>query len=404
MIDKTENDLERGFDQVRELIVLRKTRAYRAVNNESILCNWEIGMYVSDKLKTAEWGSKTVEKLSQFICLQMPGEKGYDRKSLYRMVQFVETYTNDEFVATLWRQIESKDYKIKKITESIPSALFDNESYDDKIVATLWRQLGKKVSSIAELWQLLDPAINYFVVHVLANITWSIHKKIISGCTSAEERLYYLNLCIAEQPTVRELNRLVDTGAYERTLLGDKKMPIELKKNRPELLGVFKDRYMVDFAHLGSNEVEKDLHSALVNNMKQFILDLGPNFIFMGSEYRLQVGMNDFFIDLLFFERELQCMVAFELKTTEFKPEYKGQLEFYLEALDRDVRKSHENPSIGILLCKTADVRVVEYAMSRNLSPMLVAKYEKELIPKEILQNYLLELDDDMEGQRDLSE
>lgn len=312
------------------------------------------------------------------------------------MVQFVETYTNDDFVATLWRQIESKDYRIKKITESIPSGLTDNESYDDKIVATLWRQLDEKISAIAGLWQKSDSAINYFVIHVLANITWSIHKKIISGCTSAEERLYYLNLCVAEQPTVRELNRLVDTGAYERTLLGDKKMPIELKKNRPELLGVFKDRYMVDFAHLGNNEVEKDLHSALVNNMKQFILDLGHDFIFMGSEYRLQVGMNDFFIDLLFFERELQCMVAFELKTTEFKPEYKGQLEFYLEALDRDVRKPHENPSIGILLCKTADVRVVEYAMSRNLSPMLVAKYEKELIPKEMLQNYLLELDDDI--------
>lgn len=379
MVDKTDNNIEQGFNQVCDLIALRKSRAYQAVNKESILCNWEIGMYVSNKLKTAEWGSKTVEKLSQYIREQLPGEKGYDKKSLYRMVQFVETYTNDEFVATLWRQLENKDHKIKKIAAFIPDDLSDKGISGDKIVATLWRQSS--------------PIVYKFVVHVLANITWSIHKRIISGCTSPEERLYYLNLCMAEQPTVRELNRLVDTGAYERTLLGDKKMPSELKKSRPELLGVFKDRYMVDFANLGNNEAEKDLHSALVNNMKKFILDLGQDFIFMGSEYRLQVGMNDFFIDLLFFERELQCMVAFEIKTTEFKPEYRGQLEFYLEALDRDVRKPHENPSIGILLCKTADIRVVEYAMSRNISPMLVAKYEKELIPKEVLQNYLLELD-----------
>lgn len=365
MIDKTDNTIEQGFNQVCDLITLRKARAYQAVNKESILCNWEVGMYVSNKLKTAEWGSKTVEKLSQYIREQLPGEKGYDRKNLYRMVQFVETYTDDEFVATLWRQF------------------------------------GEDSVSITELWRQFNPIICNFVVHILANITWSIHKKIISGCTSAEERLYYLNLCMAEQPTVRELNRLVDTGAYERTLLGDKKMPTKLKKNRPELLGVFKDRYMVDFANLGNHEAEKDLHSALMNNMKKFILDLGQDFIFMGSEYRLQVGMNDFYIDLLFFERELQCMVAFEIKTTEFKPEYRGQLEFYLEALDRDVRKPHENPSIGILLCKTADIRVVEYAMSRNISPMLVAKYEKELIPKEVLQNYLLELDRWMEKEEE---
>lgn len=358
-------------------------------------------MYVSNKLKTAEWGSKTVEKLSQYIREQLPGEKGYDRKNLYRMVQFVETYTDDEFVATLWRQLENKDYKIKRIATFIPDDSSDKGISDDKIVATLWRQFGEDSVSITELWRQFNPIICNFVVHILANITWSIHKKIISGCTSAEERLYYLNLCMAEQPTVRELNRLVDTGAYERTLLGDKKMPTKLKKNRPELLGVFKDRYMVDFANLGNHEAEKDLHSALMNNMKKFILDLGQDFIFMGSEYRLQVGMNDFYIDLLFFERELQCMVAFEIKTTEFKPEYRGQLEFYLEALDRDVRKPHENPSIGILLCKTADIRVVEYAMSRNISPMLVAKYEKELIPKEVLQNYLLELDRWMEKEEE---
>ena len=131
--------------------------------------------------------------------------------------------------------------------------------------------------------------------------------------------------------------------------------------------------------------------------MKKFILDLGNDFIFVDESFRLQVGMDDFYVDLLFFHRGLQCLVAIELKTTKFKPEYLGQLDFYLEALDRDVKKANENPSIGILLCKDANEQVVEYALSRSLSPTMIAEYKRQLIPKEVLLENLhfLEQDED---------
>ena len=136
------------------------------------------------------------------------------------------------------------------------------------------------------------------------------------------------------------------------------------------------------------NTLEKNL----VKNLKLFILELGKDFLFLGEEYKIQVGMQDYFIDLMFFHRELQCLIAFELKITDFKPEYVGKINFYLEALDRDVKKAHKNPSIGVLLCKGKDEEVVEYALSRTLSPTKIADYTLKLPNKKQLQQKLHEL------------
>lgn len=141
-----------------------------------------------------------------------------------------------------------------------------------------------------------------------------------------------------------------------------------------------------------SLKTETSLKTALVQQMKEFILELGKDFIFVDQEYRLQVGCSDFRIDLLFYHRELQCLVAFELKMGKFKPEHLGQLNFYLEALDRDVKKAKENPSIGVLLCKDKDDEVVEYALSRSLSPTMVAEYQLCLPDKKLLQQKMKEI------------
>lgn len=134
------------------------------------------------------------------------------------------------------------------------------------------------------------------------------------------------------------------------------------------------------------------MQKGLVRQMKDFILELGKEFIFIGEEYKVQVGNSDFYIDLLFYHRGLQCLVAFELKTDKFKPEQLGQLNFYLEALDRDVKKQNENPSIGVLLCRDKDREVVEYALSRSLSPTMVSEYNTQLPDKKLLQQKLHEL------------
>jgi RecB family endonuclease NucS len=162
-----------------------------------------------------------------------------------------------------------------------------------------------------------------------------------------------------------------------------------LREIHPEAVNAFRDSYIFDFLNLREAYNESDLQKGLIRQMKDFILELGKDFLFFGEEYKLQVGSSDFYIDLLFYHRSLQCLVAFELKTDKFRPEHLGQLNFYLEALDRDVKKPHENPSIGILLCKDKDNEVVEYSLSRSLSPTMVAEYKTKLPDKRLLQQKL---------------
>jgi predicted nuclease of restriction endonuclease-like (RecB) superfamily len=227
---------------------------------------------------------------------------------------------------------------------------------------------------------------------VLREISWTNNLMILSKTKTVEEREFYIRLCIKERYSSRELERQIDSGYYERYLLSDGKAPVAVTELYPDAPGIFKDSYMFEFLNLPDTHLEKDLQKAIIRNLKKFILELGKDFIFIGEEYKLQVGNCDFYMDLLFYNRELSCLVAFELKIDSFKPEYLGKINFYLEALDRDVKKPHENPSVGVILCKSKDDDVVEYALSRNLSPALVADYNTKLIDKKLLQQKLHEL------------
>ena len=227
---------------------------------------------------------------------------------------------------------------------------------------------------------------------VLSEIQWSAHLHILAQAKSIEEKEFYLRLSIQERYSVRELERQIKSGVYERTLLADAKQPLTLQKLPQDTKGVFRDYYIFEFLNLPKPYSEKDLCKALISHLKDFLLEIGKDFTFIGEEFRIQVGQHDFFIDLLLFHRDLACLVAIELKIEAFAPAHLGQLNFYLEALNRDVRKPHENPSIGILLCKNKDAEVVEYAMSQNLSPTLVAEYETKLISKSLLQKKFHEL------------
>jgi hypothetical protein len=165
-----------------------------------------------------------------------------------------------------------------------------------------------------------------------------------------------------------------------------------VSQTHPDALSVFKDSYLVEFLDLPQGHAEADLHQGLLQQLKQFLIELGRDFCFVGSEYPLQVGGRDFALDLLFFHRGLNCLVAIELKVGRFEPEYLGKLGFYLEALDRDVKKPHEQAAIGVLLCANKDEEVVEYALSRSLSPALIAAYQTQLPDKALLQAKLHEL------------
>ena len=226
---------------------------------------------------------------------------------------------------------------------------------------------------------------------MVREISWTNNLIIISKSKSDEEKEFYLRLSKNERLTKRELERDIDSGLFERVILSNEKLSPVVREIHPKANEVFKDNYVLDFLALPTNFSEKTLRKSILENLKQFILEFGKDFTFVGEVYRVQVGMKDFYIDLLFFHRELQCLVVVDLKITDFKPEYLGQIEFYLEALDRDVKKEHEKPTVGIVLCKNKDEKVVEYSLSRSMSPTLVSKYQTELFDKKLLETKLEE-------------
>jgi predicted nuclease of restriction endonuclease-like (RecB) superfamily len=227
---------------------------------------------------------------------------------------------------------------------------------------------------------------------LVREISWTNNLLIFSRCKTIEEMEFYLKLVKQENYSKRELERQISASLFERTMIGNAKLSTALRETNHDLSKTFKDSYVFEFLNLPDQHSESDLQRGLVRQMKNFILELGKDFLFVGEEYKLQVGNSDFYIDLLFYHRGLQCLVAFELKADKFKPDHLGQLNFYLEALDRDVKKPNENPSIGVLLCKDKDSEVVEYALSRSLSPTMVSEYKTQLPDKKLLQQKLHEL------------
>lgn len=352
--------MDNRFSDIINLIQQARSNAIRAVNTELINLYWNIGAYIKQKLSVADWGDKTVDELALFIQRNNPELKGFNRAGLYRMVQFYDTYAEVKFVAPARRQMQNSD----------------NQS--NQIVAPVRTQFDFQPQDIRNT--------------ILAQISWTHHRTIFSRCKTEEEREFYLRMAIKENYSVRELDRQISASLFERTMIGNAKISTLPNELNTDITNTFKDSYVFEFLNLTEPHSEGDLQKGLIKQMKNFILELGKDFIFIDEEYKVQVGNSDFYIDLVFYHRGLQCLVAFELKADTFKPEHLGQLNFYLEALDRKERKPHENPSIGILLCKDKQNEVVEFALSRSLSPAMVAEYQTQLPDKKLLQQKLHEI------------
>ena len=302
-----------------------RQNALKKVNEELIKMYWKVGEFLSRGMENASYGDAYIDEISREIQETFPGIKGFNRRGLYRMKKFYETYKDNDIVTPLVTQI-----------------------------------------------------------------SWTNHLLIMSGCKTDEEREFYIRLCIKENYSKRQLERQLDSGYYERYILSKETLLPESVKKLGE--NPFLDSYVMEFLDLPNEFHENDLRKALIRNMKDFILELGKDFTFVDEEYKVQVGGDDFRIDLLFYHRGLQCLVAIELKIGKFKPEYISKLDFYLEALDRQVKKENENPSVGLLLCAAKNDEVVEYAMSRTMSPMLVSQYQLQLPDKAVLEKKLQQL------------
>ncbi len=330
------------FEQILLLIQEARSRVYAKANSELVLLYFNVGKVVSEKVKAGNWGENTVQALADFIASKQLELSGFNRRGLYRMKQFYEVFSG------------------KKMVSSVMALLQTNENEAIK-----------------------------FVSSAMTQINWTQHLMLLSKTKQVEETLFYLQKAITDKLTVKQLEREINCSSYERTMLANKTVS-SLPKQMPKNL--FKDPYIFEFLSLPENHSEHDFEKAITLNLQKFILEVGKGFTYMGNQYRLQVGNKDYYTDLLFYHRDLQCLVLFELKIEDFAPEFLGKLNFYLEALDRDVKRPTEKPSIGILLCKGKDTEVVEYAMARNISPTIIADYKTKLIDKKLLTDKLHQL------------
>jgi predicted nuclease of restriction endonuclease-like (RecB) superfamily len=276
---------EADFQEIVQLIRKARYNALKSVNIELINLYWQVGEHISKRVENTEWGMGVVDKLADYLQRTQHDVKGFNRRGLYRMKQFYETYCGNENVSSL-----------------------------------------------------------------LTQISWTNHLLILSKTNSMEEKEFYLALSINEKYTSRELGRQIDSGFYERDMLSNANVSSLLTQNHADIISNFKDTYVLDFLNLPHHYSEKDLQKGIMSNLKNFILEFGKNFTFVGEEYRIQVGNNDYYIDLLFFHRGLSCLVAFELKIDDFKPEYLGKINISQSFKIYDCRiqdKTHRKRSVG---------------------------------------------------------
>lgn len=296
--------------------------------------------------------------------------------------ELINLYWNiGEYISKKIEQSEWGDSVVTELANFIQTQEPEIKGFSDK---NIWRM--KQFYETYKDFPKLSPLVR--------EISWTNNLLIFSRCKTIEEMEFYLKYVMQENYSKRELDRQISASLFERTMIGNSKLSPSVRESTRDLSNTFKDSYVFEFLNLPEPHSERELQRGLVRQMKNFILELGKDFLFIGEEYKLQVGNNDFYVDLLFYHRGLQCLVAFELKADKFKPDHLGQLNFYLEAIDRDVRKPNENPSIGVLLCKDKDSEVVEYALSRSLSPTMVSEYKTQLPDKKLLQQKLHELFD----------
>ena len=361
------NSLNIDFANILSIIQDYRSKAVQTINRASVMTAWHVGAYVSNKIKNAQWGSKVVQQLAEYIHTQDPTLKGWSKVTIYRMVKLYDTYSSQQFVSYI---------------DKLPKNILANSQ---QIVSPKMTQIESVKIVSVEMTQ---------IPNLLFRTGWTNHQIILQRCSMIEQYIFYILYAEYEHLKNKDLERAIKSDTYSR-MLSDKKWQSEmLKATYPQTQLLLKDKAILEFLGLPKQYKESRLRKGIVEHMREFIVELGKDFLFVDEEHALEVGGKTYRCDLLFFHRALQCLVAIELKTTEFDPRDLGQLEFYLEVLDQIERRSNENPSIGILMCRDANSEVVRYALNRSMSPTMVAMYEEHLKVGSVLQRSLEEFTD----------
>lgn len=321
MSEPAPQDYGRLLGEIKERIRSAQYEALRKVNSELISLYWDIGRLIVERQRDAGWGRSVVETLAEDLQAEFPGIGGFSAANLWRMRLFYDTYAGNEKLAPMVREIG-----------------------------------------------------------------WSHNLLIMEKCKDDLEREFYLRMTRKLGWTKNVLTHQIENKTYEKTMLGQTNFEETLPE---EILGqaklAVKDEYTFDFLELGDEHSERQLETAILGRVEPFLREMGGVFSFIGSQYRLEVGDQEYFVDLLLHHRRLKCLVAIELKIGEFLPEYVGKMQFYLAALDDNVRMEDENPSIGIILCKSRNKTIVEYALRESTKPIGVASYRVvSTLPQEL--------------------
>ena len=357
-------DVQQEFAYVDSLIRAHTNTAIAKVNAEQLQMYWEIGGYISQHLKDSSWGDHVVSELADYLKRQNPGRRGYSKRNLYNMVRFYDVYSSADYLQ-----------------------LVDNLKISDFV-----QSQTAQIESVPIVQLPTAQLLTMKVPSVLCLTTFTNHVEILNRCKTNEEYVFYALYAAQHHLNVEELRRCIVSQTYDSIMSKEKMMNPALLKQYPGAEYMLKDKVLVDFLQLKPKHTEPQLHSSILENMKQFILELGKgDFLYIDDEFTVKVGNKNKRIDMVFYHRSLQCLVAVELKSVDFESEFVSKMDMYLEALDRDHRKPNENPSMGIILCPSADRAEVEYSLNRSMSPTMVAEYHRLLVPRDVATRSLAE-------------
>ena len=341
-------DILIAVKEIKTAIIESRYQLAKLVNKQVITLYYNIGEYISFKSRKGHWGTGAIKMLSSLLRQELPGLRGFSETSIKDMRIFFEQ----------WQSVFEN-------RQSVTADLYD-ASFSDR------EHLINR--------QLVTAGLTPEMKESFFNVAFTHHREILRKTSTLNERLFYIHKCATEFWPVSKLKYALNDGLYEKEKIQLTNFPhiITEEKLCRRALDAFKDNYLFDFVDLDDdNDVldERVLEAQIVKNIKNFIMAFGQDFTFMGNQYRLTVGEEDLFVDLLFYHRGLRCLVAVELKSGKFKGAYAGQLNTYLSALDDLVRHPDENPSIGLILCKEKSDKMVEYAFRNTTTPMGVATY-----------------------------
>ena len=341
---------------VKERIRHARTTAVRAVNRELILLYWDLGRAIVEKQQTANWGDAIVERVAKDLRAEFPDMRGFSANNLWIVRQFYSEYSSEEFLEQLVQETKTNGKKL--LEQAVPETGIS--------VNSLWA---------AGQFAILEQPVQ----ELTSRVPWGHHVELLKKVKIPAARFWYLRAIAQFGWSRRVLLNQIKAGAFERTVTEKKThnfalaLPEHFAEQADEMM---KSRYNLEFLGIAQAVKERDLENRLIEQLQQFILELGYGFCFIGRQYRLALGRKEYFVDLLFYHRFLKALVAFDLKLSSFEPEHAGKMDFYLNLLNDTQRDPNDQPSIGIILCAEKDDIEVEYSLKSKSNPIGVAEYQ----------------------------